>query len=59
MRGFAQPLTGVLMEGVQVFIPTRGASLIDMGSNVLGVAIGFIVYLLWRASMRGVDLNSA
>ncbi len=43
---------GLLMEGIQAFIPTRGASWADMGSNVLGVSIGFCLYLLWMAYVR-------
>ena len=50
-RLFSAPLLavsfGLLMEGAQVFIPTRGASLADIGINILGVAIGFGIYRLW------------
>jgi len=50
-RVFVAPLIalgfGLLMEGVQVFIPSRGASLGDMGVNVLGVVVGLGLYLLW------------
>jgi len=50
-RMFVAPLVavsfGFLMEGVQIFIPTRGASLMDIGINILGVAIGFALYWLW------------
>lgn len=45
-------LFGLLMEAVQIFIPTRGASWGDMGSNMLGVAIGFGAYHLWALIMR-------
>ena len=38
---------GLMMEVAQVFIPTRGASLTDMGFNVLGVVFGFGLYFLW------------
>ncbi len=37
---------GVVMELVQMFIPSRDASFTDIGINVLGVAVGFGVYLL-------------
>lgn len=40
-------LFGVLMELVQVFIPSRDASFMDIGINVLGVVVGFGVYLVW------------
>ena len=40
-------LFGVVMELVQVFIPSRDASLMDIGLNVLGVGLGFGVYLVW------------
>jgi len=47
-RLFVAPLMavifGLVMEAVQVFIPTRGASLNDMGINILGVGIGFAFY---------------
>lgn len=48
---FVAPLVavsfGLLMESVQIFIPTRGASLADIGINILGAAIGFGFYRLW------------
>lgn len=37
---------GVVMELVQIFIPSRDASFADIGINTLGVAVGFGVYLL-------------
>ena len=37
---------GVVMELVQMFIPSRDASFPDIGINVLGAALGFGVYLL-------------
>ncbi len=50
-RIFVAPLLavlfGLLMEGVQLFIPTRDASLMDIGINILGVAMGFGLYLFW------------
>ena len=49
-RKFLAPLLaggfGVVMELVQMFIPSRDASFMDIGINVLGVAVGFGVYLL-------------
>ena len=48
-RKFLAPLAagsfGVVMELVQMFIPSRDASFMDIGFNVLGVAVGFGVYL--------------
>ena len=46
-------LFGLLMEFSQIFIPSRGASLIDMGVNVIGTAIGLGVYLLVVALIQG------
>ena len=50
-RNFMGPVValgfGVLMEGVQTFIPSRDASLLDIGINFLGVSLGFGVYWLW------------
>lgn len=43
---------GVAMELVQMFIPSRDASLMDIGVNVLGVAVGFGVYLVWVVYKR-------
>ena len=43
---------GLMMEVLQVFIPTRGASLTDMGINILGVGIGFAFYRVLAASGR-------
>lgn len=49
-KAFIAPLVaglfGVLMEFVQIFIPSRDASLMDIGVNFLGVGIGFGVYVL-------------
>ena len=50
-RIFVAPLVavsfGLLMEGAQIFISTRGASLMDIGINILGVAIGLGLYRSW------------
>jgi len=40
------------MEGAQLFIPTRGASLVDIGADILGIAIGLGVYLLWAGKSK-------
>ena len=40
-------LFGVIMEFFQVFIPSRDASVVDIGVNVLGVGVGFGLFLLW------------
>ena len=45
-------LFGVLMEFVQSFIPSRDASLMDIGINFLGVVLGFGVYRLWVTYVR-------
>ena len=42
---------GLLMELAQVFIPSRGASLGDMGLNVLGVVVG--VGVCWLVGALG------
>ena len=46
-------LFGVLMEFVQSFIPSRDASLMDIGINFLGIVLGFGVYRLWVTYVRG------
>jgi VanZ family protein len=46
-------LFGMFMEFVQVFIPSRDASLMDIGINILGAGIGFGVYKLWVTYVRG------
>jgi VanZ family protein len=48
-------LFGVLMECVQIFIPSRDASLLDIGINFLGVALGFGIYMLWVTYVRPSD----
>jgi VanZ family protein len=35
---------GMLMEAVQIFIPSRDSSLLDIGFNILGIAVGFGLY---------------
>ena len=37
---------GIVMELVEIFIPSRDASFADIGINTLGVTVGFGVYLL-------------
>lgn len=44
---------GMVMEGAQIFIPSRDASLFDIGFNILGVATGFGIYWLWLTYRRG------
>ena len=55
-RKFLAPLValgfGVLMEIVQGFIPSRDASFLDIGVNLLGISLGFGVYLLWASFKR-------
>jgi VanZ family protein len=46
---------GVLMEFVQSFIPSRDASLMDIGINLLGVVLGFGIYMLWVTYVRPSD----
>jgi|SRR5210317_604051 len=46
---------GVLMESVQIFIPSRDASLLDVGINFLGVSLGFGVYWVWSTYNRKRD----
>lgn len=43
---FLAGIFGVVMELVQMFIPSRDASFTDIGVNVLGAAVGFGLYLL-------------
>ena len=56
-RRFLAPLValgfGVLMEIVQVFIPSRDASFLDIGVDFLGVCLGFGVYLIWGRLVSG------
>jgi len=48
---FSAPLVavlfGMLMELVQLFIPSRDPSLFDMGFNIMGIAVGCGVYRTW------------
>ena len=50
-RRFLAPMVavgfGVLMEIVQAFIPSRDASMMDIGINTLGVVLGIGVYWIW------------
>lgn len=43
---------GGLMEVVQAFIPSRDASLLDMAVNILGIALGFMIYWLSAKYVR-------
>lgn len=41
---------GIIMEMVQLFIPSRDSSLLDIGFNIMGIAVGFGVYSVWVAA---------
>jgi len=43
---------GVLMECVQMFIPSRDASLLDIGVNLMGIAVGLGLYRLLGQGVR-------
>jgi len=45
-------LFGVVMEIVQMFIPSRDPSIFDIGFNLVGIAVGFGVYRVWLAVKR-------
>jgi VanZ family protein len=59
-KWFSAPLVavifGILMELVQLFIPSRDPSLSDMGFNIMGIAVGYGVYRAW-AWFRRKSLN--
>lgn len=66
-RAFLAPLValgyGILMEFVQSFIPSRDASMQDVGVNLLGAGLGFSVYwsLAWimdRKSRRATVMRN-
>ncbi len=51
-------LFGVLMEIVQIYIPSRDANLMDVFINALGIAVGFGFYLLFvNYTRRGLRLR--
>jgi len=43
---------GIIMEFIQLFIPSRDSSLFDIGFNVMGITVGFGVYWMWVAARR-------
>jgi VanZ family protein len=45
-------LFGMLMEFVQVFIPSRDADVLDIGINFVGTVLGFGIYWLWVSFVR-------
>lgn len=40
-------LVGLGTETAQIFLPTRGAILMDYSANVLGVALGLLIYRIY------------
>ena len=51
-------LFGVLMEIVQIYIPSRGADFMDVAINTLGIAVGFGLYLFFvNYTRRGLRLR--
>jgi len=40
-------LFGVLMEFVQIYIPSRHAELMDIAINALGITLGLGLHMLW------------
>ena len=53
---FSAPLValsfGIIMEIIQLFIPSRDPSLFGIGFNVMGITVGLGVYWLWVATRR-------
>ena len=46
----------VLLEALQIFIPSRSFSLFDMGTNLIGFGFGYLVWWVWNESCnRGVS----
>ena len=43
---------GIVMEAVQLFIPSRDPSLFDIGFNIVGILVGLAVYWSWVAARR-------
>jgi len=37
-----------LLEGVQYFLPTRAASWVDLGYNLLGILVGAGIVSFWK-----------
>lgn len=55
-KPYAAPLLallfGIVMEIVQMFIPSRDPSIFDIGFNLVGIAVGFGIYRAWLAAKR-------
>lgn len=43
---------GIVMELIQMFIPSRDPSFFDIGFNMLGITVGFGIYWTWVAARR-------
>jgi len=43
---------GIVMEVVQIFIPSRDPSWSDIGFNLAGISLGFGIYRIWLAARR-------
>ncbi|MDT8445242.1 MAG: hypothetical protein RQ722_13185 [Desulfuromonadales bacterium] len=43
---------GLLLEGVQYFLPTRAGSFVDLGYNLVGVVAGVGVVWSWKTLNR-------
>jgi len=41
---------GIIMEIVQLFIPSRDPSVYDIGFNIMGITVGFGIYRVWVAA---------
>jgi len=50
-------LFGIVMEIVQMFIPSRDPSLFDIGFNLVGITVGFGIYRVWMAARRRFKAN--
>jgi glycopeptide antibiotics resistance protein len=48
-------LTGIILEGLQYFIPNRNFDIIDMIVNEIGGILGFLAYFKIPATKFGLD----
>ena len=51
---------GTVLEGVQYFLPTRGASCLDLGYNLAGILVGVVIVWIFKVLLDMRDkLNKA
>jgi VanZ family protein len=51
-------IMAVFLEAAQLLVPTRGADMFDFAMNVLGILLGFMIFRVIAAFLKGSRLKA-